>query len=616
MNKISDKPRVTPDLPRSLRLSASGFAVMAALAAWAAPAQALQFGSEESGLTGSFDSTLSYGLVRRSRSADCTILGKDNGGCNRGTNNPTSSRFNLATGTGYANADFDYANFDDGDLNYKKGDIVSSVLKGTHELSLKAAGGWSALGRLTWFADSKVDNTRRTPLDTEAKDYAGARVNLLDLWVSKSFELGGRQAKLKLGNQVISWGEDIFILGGVNQINAIDLQKFHTPGTQLKEIFVPAPMLSFNTAVADRVNLEGYYQFAWNAFRFDPVGTFFSTYDVVGKGKRPAYYPTSTVDDFLGSGTCAALTPTGKCGDPATSGFDDATMIAAGLAFPFAGENKPKRGGQFGLAMRFNAPEIDGEFALYYQRYHDKLPFLGFTGTTPGTITSYSWNYAQDRNLFGASMNTKLGPVVVGAEVSLRPRDSVAVDPTVPFGAQGASGKFDRNSVYDVGFHPGYVSERKWQAQTNFFYAFSHNDPLGGVARLLGASDGYALGEVAVTMYPNLDMSGTIPYSLPNYALPTRTSWGYVLEAGLNYPNLFDTGVTFTPQIDWAHDVHGTSPNAIPFVQGRKALTLSLLFNYRDKWKGGVQVVTFTGGGDNNTMRDRDFVSANISYSF
>src|SRR5205085_6167677 len=97
-----------------------------------------------------------------------------------------------------------------------------------------------------------------------------------------------------------------------------------------------------------------------------------------------------------------------------------------------------------------------------YQRYHDKIPYLGYTGTTPGVVTGYSLNYGEDKDLFGASMNTKLGPVAVGAEVSYRPHDSVAIDPTVPFGSQGASGVFDRNSVYDTGFHRGFVEERKW----------------------------------------------------------------------------------------------------------------------------------------------------------
>ena len=74
--------------------------------------------------------------------------------------------------------------------------------------------------------------------------------------------------------------------------------------------------------------------------------------------------------------------------------------------------------------------------------------------------------------------------------------------------------------------------------------------------------------------------------------------------------------MTLTPEIDWYHDVSGTSPNAIPFVEGRKALTLSLFANYRDAWKGAIQWVNFHGGGANNLMRDRDFLSASISYSF
>ncbi|MOA42457.1 hypothetical protein D3C78_1645060 [compost metagenome] len=103
---------------------------------------------------------------------------------------------------------------------------------------------------------------------------------------------------------------------------------------------------------------------------------------------------------------------------------------------------------------------------------------------------------------------------------------------------------------------------------------------------------------------------------LPDYSLPDRTSWGYVTEFGVNYPNLFGSGVTVTPQLDFSHDVKGTTPNAMPFVEGRKSLTSSLLFNYRDSWKGGLQWVRYWGGGDNNLMADRDFISGNISYSF
>jgi hypothetical protein len=607
-------------MPLRTRLCAGAALVAAASTLWSLPAQAFRFGSDDgSGISGNFDSTISFGVVTRLQSTDCKIIGNDTGlggdtgtsarGCNNGTSNELSKTYNLTNGNGYANADFNYTNFDDGNLNYRKHDIVSAVLKGTHDLSARAPGGWSALVRAYWFKDFKVDDTERRSLNSQAEDYAVDDIVLLDAWIAKSFDVGGRQAKVKLGNQVISWGEDIFILGGVNQINALDLQKFHVPGTQIKEIFIPALMISGSLPLSDAANVEAYYQFKWNSFKFDPVGTFFSTADVVGKGKQPAYIPTSIVEDFFGVGACT--TPTGRCGDPLVSGLDDATLIDTGLAVPYIGQQEPSKGGQYGLALRYRAESLDSDFGFYYQRYHDKLPFLGFTGNATGAVTGYFWAYGEDKDLWGASVSTKAGPVAVGAEISYRPEDSVGIDPTVPFG-----NIFGPYSVYVLGSQPGYVEEKKWQFHLTGFYTFAENDPLGSLVSATGAADGFILTEAAVTYYPNLDRSGRIPYYLPNYDIPDGTSWGYVFEMGLNFPNAFDSGIQVTPQIDWFHDVSGTSPNTIPFVEGRKALTLSLFFNYRDRWKGALQWAQFMGGGANNLVRDRDFLSASVSYSF
>ncbi len=575
-------------------------AVSVAAACWAPESHAFRFGSEE-GLSGSLDSTISFGVASRLESPSCSIISNDSGGCNNGTDNALSRVYNLDAGTGYANADFNYTQFDDGNLNYDKNDIVSAALKGTHDLSLKYPGGWSALARVNWFHDWKADDTQRTDVASEATDDA----TLLDLWIAKSFSVGDRRGKVKVGNQVISWGEDIFIVGGVNQINAIDLQKFHVPGTQLKEIFIPAQMISGSMDLTEQLGVEAYYQWRWNSFKFDPSGTFFSTVDVLGKGRRVAYVPTSIIEDFAGVGACAGL-PNGRCGDD--PGLPDADLIAEGLAVPYLGQDEPKKGGQYGVNFRYNAEEIDTEFAFTYQRYHDKLPFLGFTGTPEGAVTGYFLAYGEDKDLYAISANTKLMNVAVGAELSYRPDDSVGVDPTVPF-----AGKF---SSFESGSHPGFVEEEKYQFHLTGFYTFSHNDPLGGIAKALGAVDGFILAEAAVAHYPGLDRSGVTPYFLPDYSLPDKTSWGYVVEAALNYPNAWGTGVTLTPQIDWYHDVNGTTPNGLPFVEGRKALTLSLFANYRDNWKGGIQWVNFSGGGANNLMRDRDFLSASISRSF
>ncbi|MFV3308134.1 DUF1302 family protein [Pseudomonas sp. NY15181] len=90
-------------------------AVMAASALlWAQPSHAFRFGSEE-GISGSFDSTLSYGFAQRLQSPDCNLLGGDNGGCNNGSNTELGRYYNLSKGNGYANADINYSNADDFD---------------------------------------------------------------------------------------------------------------------------------------------------------------------------------------------------------------------------------------------------------------------------------------------------------------------------------------------------------------------------------------------------------------------------------------------------------------------------------------------------------------------
>jgi hypothetical protein len=591
---------------------------------WLPPAQALQF-NFANGVTGSFDSTLSLGISQRLESADCQILGGDNGGCNNGVSTQLGDYYNLAKGNGYVNADINYSNADAGDANYKKHAVYSEVVKGTHELSLKYGDGWSALARGYWVADSKMSDTANTNLRDEAREEADHRIDLLDLWIAKSFDLMDMPTKIKVGNQVISWGEELFIQGGINQINALNLTNYHTPGTQLKEVFTPAPMVSFNLDLTDTIALEAFYQAHWNAYQLDPAGTYFSTVNIAGTGNLPIYYSTKYIDNFYGAGFCAATTPTGQCGAPNISGLSNTQLINAGLAIPYDGERRPKNSGQYGAAVHWQVEQLDADIGFYYERYHDKLPFVGYTAlNAPGSLVvdNYVLNYGEDKNLFGLSLSTLVGPVAVAGEVSYRPNDSVAIDPTVAFGARGGSdlglggGAYNPNSVFDTGTNKGYVEEKKWQANLNTIYTFSANDPLGFIPKRLGASGAYLLVEAAVVHYPDLDTSGFTPYVLPDYSLPDKTSWGYVAEFGLTYPNLFNTGLTVTPQLDYSQDVHGTTPNGLPFVEGRQALTTSLLVSDNDALKGSLQWVQYWGGSGNNLIQDRDFVSASISYSF
>ena len=603
MNEMSRA--VMPAAQRMLALAALVAAVLAA----APDARAVTF--ESGSIKGSFDSTISFGAQWRGQGRDCSIIGNDNGGCVP-TTGVLGERVNGPGQGATSNPDFNYLQSDDGNLNFDKRDIVSMALKGTHELLLQFPQDWRALVRGTWLYDFRADHTDRTPLTSDAKDIAVHNVELLDAWVSKDFEIGDRPAKVRVGNQVISWGEDIFIYGGVNIVNAIDLHRFHVAGTQLKEIFRPAPMVSFNVGATDNLSFEGFYQFRWNAFRFDPVGTFFSFADVLGKGQQHAFVPSSLLP-----------APPGTVGDvgtvsngtfiPAGQRFTLEDLLAIGTVVPKGDDHTPPNSGQFGLAARYKSPGSSAEWGFYYLRYHDKIPFVSFVNDP--TITSnpfglgYFLDYGKDRDLYGVSVNTKVGDWAIGAEVSYRPRDGVGIDPTVPL--TGPYAAFSGPGTYR-----GFVDEKKWQAHATAIYLLGPSGDLGWLLRGLGAAEGTLLAEAAMAYYPSLDLSGARPYLLTDYNLPTKTSWGYVVELAVVYPHFLGSEINVTPQIDFAHDVNGISPNATPFVGGRKTFTPSLNFEFMNRWRAQLAYTWYSGGGGNNLVKDRDFLSFNVSCSF
>ena len=573
-----------------------------------APAQAWR-STTDGGTEIDFNTTLSFGLQWRTQKPDALAIGNDNGG-KVPTGAALGSQLNGAGNDGAANPDFNVLNGDDGNLNYKRGQLVSSAIKGTHEFGLKTTDGWRALARGTWVYDPAADDTRRTELSEAARKIAVKNVTLLDAWVSKDFKwLDERTATVRVGNQVLSWGEDIFMIGGINSINAFDLRKLHTPGTQVKEILRPAPMASLNTGLTQTLSAEAYYQFGWNSFRFDPVGTFFSTADVAGAGQRPAYIPSSSLTGF---GLCGAPTP---CGDHG-SGIQNGINVV-----PFEKDKRPPNSGQYGLALRYKPQGADTEFGFYYERYHDKLPFTtlftdpAYAASNVASIGYYN-EFGRDKDLFGASFNTKAGPVAVGGEISYRPRDSVAIDGSVPFAGKYSifdPANADANGRITV---RGYTEEKKIQAHLTGLYFTEVNSPLGALVRALGAAEGTVLAEVAVTHYPNLRL-GEVPYLIfPTYKNPTKSSFGYALEFDLSYPRVWGSDWNLTQSTVFTHDVKGISPNTLPFVEGRKSLFLGALFDNSSVWRVQLGYTAFFGGGLGNLLRDRDNVSASLAYNF
>ena len=241
--------------------------------AWCAPpVGAEDFTQGE--LEGSLDITLSHGVTLRVGDRDKRLIGR-------------------AEGAGTANS----VNSDDGNLNYDSG-IVSNASKFIGELDLNYRN-FGAFARVHGFFDFENDRGERarSELSPEAKDLVGKDFEVLDLYLTGSFDLGGAAVDLRLGNHVISWGESTFIQNSINVINPFDVTKLRTPGAELRDGLVPVPMVSVSASLNESLSVEGFYQVKWEKTEIDPPGSYFSTSDFAGAGGRRVVLGWGAVPD-------------------------------------------------------------------------------------------------------------------------------------------------------------------------------------------------------------------------------------------------------------------------------------------------------------------------------
>ncbi|MBE2216071.1 MAG: DUF1302 domain-containing protein [Opitutaceae bacterium] len=303
------------------------FTVLASATACAALATSLSaFQFTLGTVDGSFDTTLSLGGSFRLQDPSPDYYGVANGG----------RQYSV--------------NADDGNLNYEAG-LYSLAAKGTSDLELKY-NNFRAFARATYLYD--IENMRgdraRTALTDQALDKVGSYFDMLDYFVSGQFELGEMPLDLRVGSQVLSWGESTFIQNGINVINPLDVARLRVPGAELKEALVPVPMISGSLGISENITLEAFYQLVWDETQIDPPGTYFSTNDFAGRGGKNVY---------LGFG------------QPPIS---DRSSFGA---IPRGPNSEAGNSGQYGLAARILAPGLGNtEFGLYYVSYHSRLPLI------------------------------------------------------------------------------------------------------------------------------------------------------------------------------------------------------------------------------------------------
>ena len=610
---------------------------VAVAATMSTPASAFQFYMGD--LEASFDTTLSAGASWRVEAPSSDLIGQGNGG------------------------DGGSINSDDGTLNFDKNDTYSKLVKGSSDFLIRGDD-WGIFTRARYWYDFELkDESRVTDangyqreLSKDGKDYASGG-EILDAYIYKNFYFGEMPLNLRLGRQVVSWGESTFIFNGINVINPVDIGAIRAPGAELKEALLPVNMLYGSLGLTENVTLEGFVQFEYEESRIDNCGTFFSSVDYVADGCGPVYGVNNQTE---------LSNQQGLTGDGSLP-----TQLSR------VGDDDPDDTDQFGVAVRWYAQELnDTEFAAFFIQYHSRLPNVGGIvaqdtngdgaistpeAFDPITGAKYQVQYSEQIQLFGVSFNT-VGPMgfSLGGEYSFKHDMPLQLNsPDLVAGAAGrAVSPIFQNRVPDTN-NDGVINLAD-AAASGFLGSTQLGYDLYDVSQIqmtairfweqvFGASRLIYVGEVGATYVHNLPDISEIRYgrfdqlgfglakdSNPNDSTTalqeclalnfvggcntkgytTDFSWGYRMRASLQYDDVF-SGINLIPQLAWTHDVKGFAPGpGANFSEGNKSIGASVTADYLNRYRATLAYTNYFGGGRSNPLSDRDNVALSVSYSF
>ena len=353
-----------------------------------------------------WDTTLTYGAAWRTENRDEKLVDPTiNGGVN----------FNL----------------DDGNRNFKRGSMTSHRVGIITEMDLNYQRDFGAFVRARAYYDDVyhksndndspgTSNNLSVPSNEftrETRKLHGAKAEFLDYFLYGNFDLGGRNLNLRAGSQVVSWGESMFIVGGIATAQSpLDATQLGAPGVELKDIFLPTEQFYAQLDLSDTVTVEGYIQTEWDKTRLVGAGSYFSEADYFDAGGELLVVPGPTL---------------------LTRGQD----------------TQAKNQDQYGVALRYLAENLNNtEFGFYHINYHDKLPV--FDWSQAFVTGQYSLMYAEDIKLYGASFGTVIGDTNISGEYSYR-QDMLFLDSTVipGIGAVPMPIKGDVSQIQFSGIH-------------------------------------------------------------------------------------------------------------------------------------------------------------------
>ncbi|WP_088328484.1 DUF1302 domain-containing protein [Lacimicrobium sp. SS2-24] len=463
--------------PRKFNKTPIAIGIAALLGGALAPAMAASWDVGDVSI--SLDSNFSFGASYRIEERDFSLIGNSNHpkfdwtGYN-GTTNLVYSSADI-----WGQSDGAYStNGDNGNLNFDPWESFSTQFKGSHDLSITYKD-MGFFARAMYFYDFELmdgDRAWKNPVsaqagfnepydpcsDPEAKDELCRDFRLLDAFFYYDFYMGDVPVSLRIGNQVVSWGESTFIQHGINTINPVDVSRAQAPGAELKEVFIPVGMVYAQFGLTTNLGMSIYYQYEWEKSRLPQAGSYFATNDFAGEGGQASnvqlgFTGNPDIDlDFL-------LMSLNGLGDGLRAGADASMISQAYLAFPtkvavrgYSDEahNDADDQGQYGIKLSYYSEALnDTEFGFYHINYHSQRPLISgiasdFTQAGIGADLAYlaanqitkdnitnlrgftkaEFEYPEDIKLYGISFNTQIGETALAGEVAYRQDEPLQID--------------------------------------------------------------------------------------------------------------------------------------------------------------------------------------------
>ena len=470
-------------------------------------------------------------------------------------------------------------NGNDGDANLPHG-IVNNTFEVLPVLDIKDGNfgmhfsGEYFINTIYLGTNSNYQNSTVNPILNKPTDYAsetrqanGHSGSLLDAFVYDSWAFGQDQhITLKAGQQTLFWGQSLFSLNGISggqaPVDTVQAQNLVNP--QAQQVFMPVGQIVATYQPNATYTIQGYYQYQWEPYALQGVGSFFSTTDVLGPGGyRIIAQQVGGQNFYLMRGK--DLSP-------------------------------PSQNGQFGLSVQ--ATYGDYDVGLFGLRYDAKEPTVyvnaptAFTPTPGGfAVGEYRAVYPRDIWLYGTSLATTIGATNVAGELSVRTHDPLAGGANAGIQTAANPGDANSNPLYPVG------------------------NVLVGLANFIYGSPALSFDPGGITFLGEVEYDNTFRVTANKDLLApghTQQAASFNIEAEpAFYEVLPQLSLTFP--ISVGYDFAGTS-EATGLTKGTGSYSVSVTATYHVNWIASLAYVGPIAPAD--APNDRSYISLNLQHTF